>query len=407
MGHQQVPHDGAQALGVRRDAVGVQRRDDHAGVGELCGRSRRRGRRCRRSAPRPRGRARARATRFTRHVLLAVAAADREDQQRVASRARREPSQPLGEAGVPALVVDAGGQLGDVVGRRVRLEAADLAEVVDRVAGVAGRAADAQDEQPPPAVAGRREAFGHALDDVGVDRVGHNYGFGACPRLGVRSRRPSRPVQLCAFGHTVAVVASTERAIWASRVVEPTRPSMLWTRYLRSVPSMARSASVPALTEVITLGPSSPSRSARYASGHVGESAEAAPTWGAPSPRSRYPAPRTVSDIVAGEWLVQFAAQCADVLVDDVAARVVGEVPDMFEDVGAREHLPRFRISNSSSANSFAVRSIRCPARVTRRADGSSIRSPAACTGVRSTAPRRTRARSRAVSSPKLNGLAR
>ena len=60
----------------------------------------------------------------------------------------REPFSQARERRVPALVVDARGQLGDVVGRRVGLEAADLAEVVDRVAGVPGRAADAEDEQP-------------------------------------------------------------------------------------------------------------------------------------------------------------------------------------------------------------------------------------------------------------------
>ena len=56
--------------------------------------------------------------------------------------------EPLAEAGVPALVVHARGQLAHVVGRRVGLEAADLPEVVDRVAGVTGRAADAEDEEP-------------------------------------------------------------------------------------------------------------------------------------------------------------------------------------------------------------------------------------------------------------------
>ena len=92
-----------------------------------------------------------------RDVLLAVAAADREDEQRVA-RAEARDLEPLGEARVPALVVHARGQLGDVVGRRVGLEAADLAEVVDRVAGVAGRAADAEDEEAPARVAHAPEA---------------------------------------------------------------------------------------------------------------------------------------------------------------------------------------------------------------------------------------------------------
>jgi len=37
----------------------------------------------------------------------------------------------------------------NVVGRAIRFERAQLAKVVDRVTGMAGRAADAQDEQPP------------------------------------------------------------------------------------------------------------------------------------------------------------------------------------------------------------------------------------------------------------------
>ena len=37
MAHEQVPHDGAQPLGVGSDALGEQRRDDDAGVGDLRG----------------------------------------------------------------------------------------------------------------------------------------------------------------------------------------------------------------------------------------------------------------------------------------------------------------------------------------------------------------------------------
>ena len=48
----------------------------------------------------------------------------------------------------PALVVGARGQLGDVVGRRVALDADDLAEIVHRVRAVAGAAADAEEEEP-------------------------------------------------------------------------------------------------------------------------------------------------------------------------------------------------------------------------------------------------------------------
>ena len=57
-----------------------------------------------------------------RDVVLARAAADREDEERVA-RAQPRDLQPGAVGGLPALVVGAGGQLGDVVGRRVALDA--------------------------------------------------------------------------------------------------------------------------------------------------------------------------------------------------------------------------------------------------------------------------------------------
>src|SRR5258705_212616 len=57
------------------------------------------------------------------HVLRAVPTADREHEHTVAL-AQARAAQPLDEAGVPAFVVDARGELADVVGRRVRLEPA-------------------------------------------------------------------------------------------------------------------------------------------------------------------------------------------------------------------------------------------------------------------------------------------
>ena len=89
---------------------------------------------------------------FTETFFSAAAAADREHQHGVA-RADPRALQPAGEAGLPAFVVGARGQLGNIVGGRVGFEAAQLAKVVDRVAGVPGRAADAQDEQTSAAFA--------------------------------------------------------------------------------------------------------------------------------------------------------------------------------------------------------------------------------------------------------------
>src|SRR5262249_2246147 len=69
------------------------------------------------------------------HVLLQVAAADREHQDGIL-RAGAAHLEPFGEHGVPAFVVGARGKLGHVVGRRVGLDAAQLAEVVGGVAAV-------------------------------------------------------------------------------------------------------------------------------------------------------------------------------------------------------------------------------------------------------------------------------
>src|SRR5207237_10640259 len=79
----------------------------------------------------------------------------------------------VGEGAVPAVVVDARGELGDVVDGGVGLDPDDLAEVVDRVRCVARAAADAEDEQPSPALAHGDETLDHLLDRGGVESAGH------------------------------------------------------------------------------------------------------------------------------------------------------------------------------------------------------------------------------------------
>ncbi len=104
-----------------------------------------------------------RANDIDRNIFLAAAAADRKDQHAVA-RADARAFQPRGETGVPAFVVGAGGKFGNVVGGRVGFKAAQFAKIVDRVAGVAGRAADAQNEQTAAEFANARQTRGHAFD---------------------------------------------------------------------------------------------------------------------------------------------------------------------------------------------------------------------------------------------------
>ncbi len=167
MAHQQMPQHGAQPFGMRRNAIGRERGNDDALFGDLA----------RESAIAPHdaenmragfGRRFQRADDVDRYVLLAAAAAHGEDQHAVA-RADARTLQPGGEAGVPTFVVGAGGELGDVVGGRVGFKAAQLAKIVDRVTGVSGRAADAQDEQAPAEFANARETRGHALDGGDID----------------------------------------------------------------------------------------------------------------------------------------------------------------------------------------------------------------------------------------------
>ena len=84
----------------------------------------------------------------------------------------------------PALVVGAGGQFADVVGRRVALDPGDLAEIVDRVRGVGRAAAHAQDEEPPAARAHVGEQFDGAFAEGGVD-LGDDFGGFAQVLFGV------------------------------------------------------------------------------------------------------------------------------------------------------------------------------------------------------------------------------
>jgi hypothetical protein len=84
-------------------------------------------------------------------------------------------AQPLHEDARPALVVRARGQLGDVVGGGIGLNARDLAEVVHRVGRVGRAAADAQHEEAP-AVLPHGAKLGDAFLAVGRVDLGHDLG---------------------------------------------------------------------------------------------------------------------------------------------------------------------------------------------------------------------------------------
>ena len=88
---------------------------------------------------------------------------------------RRLPFQPLREDRAPAFVVRPRGQFRNIIGRRVTLEACDLAEIVDGVRSVGGTAADAKDKEPSVAFAHRRQQL-HGFLAKGRIQSGNNLG---------------------------------------------------------------------------------------------------------------------------------------------------------------------------------------------------------------------------------------
>ena len=164
-----MPDDRLKRLAVRRHGFGIDGRDDHAGIRDLRG-----------IAPiasddADNGGADAprvlqRAHEVGADVLLDAAAAHREHEHAVFA-AQPAAGQPGGEYRVPALVVRPGGELRNVVGRGVGLEAGQLPEVVDGVRAVAGTASDSEEEEPAAAASHLREHVGHTLDGVGVEAL--------------------------------------------------------------------------------------------------------------------------------------------------------------------------------------------------------------------------------------------
>src|SRR4029079_12132904 len=70
-------------------------------------------------------------------LALETSAPDREDEQAILGGEPRG-AEPLLVRGIPTVVVDPGGELRDVVGHAVRLDAGELPEVARRVRRVAG-----------------------------------------------------------------------------------------------------------------------------------------------------------------------------------------------------------------------------------------------------------------------------
>src|SRR5579863_2905424 len=146
-----MPHQGLKGLRKRGDPFGLHFRDDNHDIAI------------------PGGAARFladntenfRATRVSkingsheihRNIALNVSATNREDKNRIAL-AQPTYFKPSGENGIPALIVGARGQFRHVISGRIGFDAAELAEIVDRVAAISSAAADAQHEQPAATLA--------------------------------------------------------------------------------------------------------------------------------------------------------------------------------------------------------------------------------------------------------------
>ena len=168
MRDEEVPHDRLELLDVRRAALG-RGVDDDADVGQLRGGAV--------GSPDDAEDACAhlpreldRADEVHRDVVRAAPSADGEHEDRVLRREARRP-EPRVEARLPPLVVRPGRELRDVVGRRVRLEVAELAEVVDRMRRVCRPAADAEHEEPPLPAPHVGERVRELVDGRRVDRA--------------------------------------------------------------------------------------------------------------------------------------------------------------------------------------------------------------------------------------------
>ena len=105
-----------------------------------------------------------------------TSAADRENEKRVVGLELAD-LQPLGEDRFPAFVVGSCRQLGDVVRRRIGLDAGELAEIIHRMRAVSRAAADAQKEQPPSPLTQRRERVRHPVDHAHIKRIDDAFGF--------------------------------------------------------------------------------------------------------------------------------------------------------------------------------------------------------------------------------------
>ena len=167
MRHEEMPDHGLKRLGMWRDMIGIDGGDDDAGGGlPGCktaitthdsdnGRTHLPGELDRRDEIRA-------------DILFQIAATDGKNHQRVLC-IETTALEPFGKNGGPALVVGPGGQLGDIVGRRINLESANLAKIVDGMGRIGRATTDTEDKESSAAFANTGQHIHDALDGLRVE----------------------------------------------------------------------------------------------------------------------------------------------------------------------------------------------------------------------------------------------
>ena len=149
-------HNGA-GVGMRCGEAAVASDDtEHGGANRLCGAHR--------------------VDQIRGNVFLLAAASHRENKHSVSS-ANSAAFEALGDRGFPALVVDAGGEFGDIVRGADGLNPAEFAEVAHRMRGVASSSAGSHEKHTPAAFANLGEQGGHFFDGCHIKRFGNEGGF--------------------------------------------------------------------------------------------------------------------------------------------------------------------------------------------------------------------------------------
>ncbi len=144
MRYKEMPENSLEGLRVRSHVFRIDRWDDYARVGDL---SRIASIASDNSDDGGPGLLRVlqRENEIRAHITLQASAANGENEHTIVG-IQAATLQPGGENRVPTLVVCSRGQFGDVVCGRISLKAAELPEIIHRVAGISGTAADTEDE---------------------------------------------------------------------------------------------------------------------------------------------------------------------------------------------------------------------------------------------------------------------